>query len=381
MPISKKNRTFAVVIQLGRHIEILLLDYDCVIVPEFGGFVAHHVCARYDEDDHMWLPPMRTVGFNPQLRMNDSLLAQSYVNAYDISYPEALRRIEDEVEELQQLLDTYGSYELPDVGLLIVNSEGNLQFEPCEAGLLSPEYYGLGECEIVTLKEAIRIKAANKASQTIREPQETAEPKEDNKTTPTLLEFVDKDEQEDRAIQIKMSWVRNAVAIAAAILVFFIMATPITNSNLGNSTMSRIQGNVLYKLIPQDTNLAKATPVEIPATAKDSVATAQNTEEAVVKPAESPVVTPTAEPTPNYCIVLASQVKLSNAEHFVEQLQKQGYKSADIYIHNKTVRVVYGNYETEAQAYKELNRLTKKEEFADAWVYKKTDSNNRQAES
>ena len=145
--------------------------------------------------------------------------------------------------------------------------------------------------------------------------------------------------------------------------------------------MSRIQGNVLYKLIPQDTNLAKATPVEIPATAKDSVATAQNTEEAVVKPAESPVVTPTAEPTPNYCIVLASQVKLPNAEHFVEQLQKQGYKSADIYIHNKTVRVVYGNYETEAQAYKELNRLTKKEEFADAWVYKTTDSNNRQAES
>ena len=97
-------------IQLGRHIEILLLDNDCVIVPDFGGFVAHHVSARYDEDDHSWLPPMRTLGFNAQLRINDSLLAQSYVNAYDISYPEALRRIEDEVEELKQLLANEGCY-------------------------------------------------------------------------------------------------------------------------------------------------------------------------------------------------------------------------------------------------------------------------------
>ena len=104
-------------------------------------------------------------------------------------------------------------------------------------------------------------------------------------------------------------------------------------------------------------------------------------EESVVKPATEPTVKPVAEPTPTYCIVLASQVKRSNAEYFVEQLHKQGYKSAKVFVHNNIVRVVYGNYETEAEAYKELNRLTNKEEFADAWVYKKIDSNNRQAES
>ena len=376
MPISKKNRTFALVIQLGRHIEILLLDNDCVIVPDFGGFVAHHVCARYEEDDHMWLPPMRTLGFNPQLRMNDSLLVQSYVNAYDISYPEALRRIEDEVEELQQQLDVNGAYELSNIGLLIVNSEGNLQFEPCEAGLLSPEVYGLGGCEFITLKEAIKTKAANKAIEAVSEPQE------DTETSPTLLEFIDEEDHDDRAIQIKMSWIRNAVAVAAAIVAFFIMATPIANSNLGNSTMSQLQNNVLYKLIPQDTNLTKATPVDIPATAKNSTATkdstsiAQKTEEpatepAATKPATEPVVKPVVNPIQSYCIVLASQVRKSNAEYFVEQLKKQGYKSAEVYVHNKTVRVVYGNFNTEAEAYRELNRLTDKEEFADAWVYQK----------
>lgn len=45
---------FAVVNELERHIEILLLSNDCVIVPDFGGFMAHHVDARYDGRDNMF---------------------------------------------------------------------------------------------------------------------------------------------------------------------------------------------------------------------------------------------------------------------------------------------------------------------------------------
>ena len=97
-------------IELERHIEILLLSNDCVIVPGFGGFMAHHVDARYDGRDSMFLPPLRTIGFNPQLQMNDSLLALSYVEAYDISYPEALNRIADEVTEMRQTLENSGKF-------------------------------------------------------------------------------------------------------------------------------------------------------------------------------------------------------------------------------------------------------------------------------
>ena len=97
----KKITIFANVIELERHIEILLLSNDCVIVPDFGGFMAHHVDARYDGRDNMFLPPLRTIGFNPQLTMNDSLLALSYVEAYDISYPDALSRIAEDVREIR----------------------------------------------------------------------------------------------------------------------------------------------------------------------------------------------------------------------------------------------------------------------------------------
>ena len=75
--------------------------------------------------------------------MNDSLLVQSYVDAYELSYPEALAQIEKEVDEIYQALDEEGLFELNDLGSLSRNSEGNLEFEPFESGILTPLYYGL----------------------------------------------------------------------------------------------------------------------------------------------------------------------------------------------------------------------------------------------
>lgn len=148
-------------IEIGRHIEILLLDYECVIVPGLGGFMTHHVEARYDEADNTFLPPLRTLGFNPKLKLNDSLLAQSYVEAYDISYPEAVNKIEEEVNELKQHIQNEGSYELTDIGVISLNEDGNYEFEPCEAGVLTPWLYGLCSFEIKMTAEG---KAANAAT-------------------------------------------------------------------------------------------------------------------------------------------------------------------------------------------------------------------------
>ena len=130
-------------IDLERHIEILLLSNDCVIVPNLGGFVAHHVEAKYDSDDGLFLPPLRTIGFNPKLSINDSLLAQSYVDAYDISYPEAVTRLEDDVNQLKTQIENDGHYEINGIGVLSINQDGNYEFEPFEAGILTPTLYGL----------------------------------------------------------------------------------------------------------------------------------------------------------------------------------------------------------------------------------------------
>lgn len=363
--------------ELKRHIEILLLDNDCVIVPDFGGFVTHYVSARYDENDNVFLPPSRTLGFNPQLRINDSLLVQSYVTAYDISYPEALRRIESEVEELQQTLRTEGRYVMDDIGTLTINSDGNYEFEPCEAGVLSPELYGFGSFGFLRLKDSrnakpqLKLELQGVQSQLPVSQTQFQDGQNQQEDGPALLEFTESSGDGERAIEIKMSWIRNAVAVAAAIVAFFLMATPIANSDMGTSTMSNLQISMLQKLMPKDSNMTPAQPIAT-VLSKDSIKE-ETAKEDVVKE-ETKTAEPETIPTTRYCIVLASQVKMSNAENFVEQLHKRGFNDAEVYVHKKTVRVICGSFETEAEAYRRINQLAGEKDFAEAWVYKRVES-------
>lgn len=78
-------------IELAKHIEVLLLDNDCVIVPGFGGFVTHYIPATRIAEENLFLPPTRIIGFNPSLTMNDGLLAQSYASVYDTTFPDATK--------------------------------------------------------------------------------------------------------------------------------------------------------------------------------------------------------------------------------------------------------------------------------------------------
>lgn len=332
----RKKTYLCIVNVLERHIEILLLSNDCVIVPGLGGFMAHHVDARYDENDGTFLPPLRTLGFNPRLTMNDSLLVQSYIEAYDISYPEALRRIEAEVAEIRQHLESKREYELNDIGILRLNQEGNLEFEPCEAGILTPFLYGLSTFEMTPL--VVEAKATT----------ETAQDKNTKKVP------------EESAITIKMSWLHNAVAVAAAIVAFFMIGTPISN----NSTMEMQQSAFIaipqHSIISQqqttdDTQETQAIEKE---KAKDSISTntINTTEETSSKP--------------TYCIVLASQVTKKNAEIFIEKLCKEGLSEVRLLTSKSNMlRIVYGNYTSETEAANTLRSLrNKRDYFEQSWV-------------
>lgn len=327
-------------IELDRHIEILLLSNDCVIVPGLGGFMAHHVDARFDEADGTFLPPLRTLGFNPRLTMNDSLLVQSYIEAFDISYPEALRRIEAEVEELRQHLESEDCYELNGLGTLRLNSDGNLEFEPCEAGILTPNLYGLSTFELMPLA--------------------TEEPKATDSNEETLDETVLTEEPADSAITIKMSWLRNAVAVAAAVLAFFMISTPISNNN---ATLD-VQQSAFFKL-PQHHASQDDDALNPSTSATDSTAC----QEESIKASEDIVEETISAPT--YTIVMASQVTQRNAEIFIAQLNKAEYTKARLQTSSKTnmLRVVYGSYSSQEEAIDTLRSLRKQsKQFSDAWV-------------
>ena len=211
--------TYIIVIQIERHIEALLLENDCVIVPGMGGFMAHHIDATYSEEEQMFLPPQRTIGFNPQLTMNDSLLAQSFVEVYDISYPDALDRIESEVRELRQRLETEGEYEMHNLGTLSFGEEGQLLFRPCEAGILTPSLYGLDTFEMPALEEDRRSVASDSNAKGTR--------KAKDNSVPASQDHIARRD----ALVIPLSWVRGTVAAVAAAIAFFFIVTPVANSH------------------------------------------------------------------------------------------------------------------------------------------------------
>ncbi len=372
--MSKKCSNFAPVIELDRHIEILLLDNDCVIVPGLGGFMAHHVEARYEEDEQAFLPPLRTLGFNPQLKINDSLLAQSYIEAYDISYPEALQRIEDEVNELTQTLQNEGRYELNNIGIIELNEDGNYVFTPCEAGILTPSLYGLNSFEMKLIKtvSSESVEEAPQAKVVEMKP----EPKPESEVNSVLQQnLVDINDDDTDVVRIKFSWIRNAVAVAAILLAVFFVAMPTGKTELMKSTINNLNNQILFGMMTsKDTNTSAIDFKRKNAQKAATVKTAEAILDTIkpTKPAEAtkPVAIKADSTREGYCIVLASHVNKQNAEIFINNLAERGYKGAEIYVHNNITRIVYGNYADQADAYKQLQKMNHEKDLEDAWVYK-----------
>ncbi len=364
MVVSGKLITFALVNELERHIEILLLGNDCVIVPGFGGFMAHHVDARYDGRDDMFLPPLRTVGFNPQLTMNDSLLAQSYVDAYDISYPEAVNRIADEVAEIRQQLEDTGNFELNGIGTLFLNEDGNYSFEPCEAGILTPELYGLGGFDMHTIAEI-----EESLDETPEEVPATTM-KVATAETPAIAQesneqwMEEEDEKSAEFIQIRKSVLRNLAAACIALIAFLALSTPLTTPNVQKS---QIDTGMLTRIMPKEIIEGKEAHELVLTKEANDAATKTN---AVADKAPAVEDKEVSQSIPYYSIVLASRVTKRNAATYAESLQAKGFKDARVLITSNNVKVIYGSYNSESQAYKELNRLHDNEAFADGWVTK-----------
>lgn len=380
--------------ELSRHIEILLLSNDCVIVPGFGGFVAHHKVAEYDMEEKTFYPPQRVLGFNSQLVLNDSLLVQSYAEAYDLSYPEALRKIENEVEEIKQQIEIEGEYKFRGIGTVSKTAEGYYDFEPCVAGLVSPSLYGFTSY----IMDAVNgVADADGASDTEGSAEKkllstadvvTGETEVDVKDDAEDIEDVEddevEDEEEERGIYVsyKKMWY---AAAASLILLLLPLAYNSLTVGRGSQSSNVIRGSVGDTGKEVVSKIGEGIDTFMKATNSESVPadTVNITEKTVKQEAAGEAVADTkvqAEKTGEvsketvkgqYSIILASRVSKKGAEDFVKRLNRAGYKEASVYEDGSMRRVVYGSYGSEREAERALNVLKKKNEtFASTWVQK-----------
>lgn len=347
-------------IELSRHIEALLLEHDCVIVPGLGGFVTQYVPACRLPDEVLFLPPHRTVGFNAELTLNDGLLVQSYMQAYDTSYPETVRMIEEAVADLKCELLEKGRIELKGIGVLTLNLGGSYNFQPGEAGVLSPDLYGLSPFTV----EPVRAARDSKPETAPRNEDQEADTAEKPKKNYTL--------------SINREVCNYVAAAVVAVVFYFLWATPIGVENQSAEKAPAV-ASVPFTAEPAAASPQKRVGHNEVTTAQQKKNNAANTPQTATKKqaagADNKKQTAGADnkkqvaATGNYTLVLASSVTQKNAESYVRELQSKGLKEAAVHVKRKMVRVIYGQYKTENEAYRELRSLRKKHKaFAEAWV-------------
>ncbi len=116
--------------KLEQYISELLYQYDCVIVPGLGGFVANYKPATIQPIQHTFSPPSKSISFNKNLNNNDGLLANLIAQKENISFDVVIKRIEEYVLTIHRDLKLKKRVLLTDVGTLFLDAENRTQFEP-----------------------------------------------------------------------------------------------------------------------------------------------------------------------------------------------------------------------------------------------------------
>lgn len=114
---------------LNAYLRDLLVLHDCVILPDFGGFVGNYKSAEKAENDY-FNPPQKAIAFNPQLQHSDGLLANTITAIENITYDEAMQRIAAFTANLKKELKATGFYNIPSVGKLERGEQGRIFFTP-----------------------------------------------------------------------------------------------------------------------------------------------------------------------------------------------------------------------------------------------------------
>jgi len=366
---------------LVQHIEKLLLEHDCVIVPGFGGFIANTMPAHYNDAEGLFLPPYRAIIFNQNLTDNDGLLIQAYMQTFDAAYPEALCQLEKDVNKLCLQLDIHGEIQLGDIGLLKKNLENRICLLPQETGIQTPYFYGLSALAVPTISQLLASQAeASAATEKTAEEKKTLSIESQQPVNP---EQEERTEEKSKATKRSPLLVDFGIAAAIAAIMFLVFSAPIITTSKTEADYC-IAGTLVVKPNVEQAYVAtNTTKTESSGNATDKSKNAEATTEAITNTISKTADTTERETTPpqsnlkqqtaaeSYTLVLACHVTEKNANLFIQHLTQSGYEGAE-FVNGRVTRILYGNYPSEEEAAKNLRKLRKENDnFASAWIMKK----------
>lgn len=113
---------------ISTYIRELLFKHDIVTLPSIGSFIKAYHSANIDIENYSFVPPSKTIVFNPSLKADDSVLSQYIATKNNISSTEAKSSLELISTRIKMDLDLNKPVELKKFGVLKKGLDGNFYF-------------------------------------------------------------------------------------------------------------------------------------------------------------------------------------------------------------------------------------------------------------
>lgn len=311
---------------MEHYIKELLYRYECVVIPGFGGFLTQRKSAYLDIQNQQFIAPSKSISFNRQLIENDGILANYIAKAENVSYQQAVNKINLFVEQLSHSLAKHKEINLSEIGTFYQKDDKILFFVNGSQNFLL-DSFGLQS----TKANSVKLKV----SKTLPQQEETA-------TAPI------KEISLQEAI-VKRSTSSYAFAKYAAVGIIALGVAGLFGANWYSQNVTE------HNLVEQQ----KATKkVE------------QQIQEAtfVINNPLPEIVFKVKTEIGNYHIVAGAFREKENAAKKVTQLKAEGFSPREIGANKYGLhQVVYGSFETREEALAKLREI-KKSNNPGAWL-------------
>lgn len=323
-------------------------------MPGMGAFLAHNVPASYNAEEQIFMPPHRTLGFNPQVTVDDALLLSEYLNDTTLSYEDACNLLEKDIARLRHSLSRKGTFRFGELGTFSMNINGEIAFEPENDGIDDPKNFGF---------------------------------------EPLVMPLLSQCEKKD--IVIKRHDFGRYVAAAAAIILAFFFVTPVSDSAYDPGMQASFTGIAPKSNGPSsimveapltftkessceiapvaDTATEKIITAEEVVSAETAKPVAAEEEVSAAEPADAAPINEAeavrAEECAIFHIIVGSMPSAKGAQRAIKELSHKMDTEYSVVEGDRRFRIAVESFSNEKDANIALARI--KKTFPDAWVLKR----------
>lgn len=306
------------------YIEFLLPTHNCVIIPEFGAFIANMETSKF-KINGSFTPPTYKVVFNQDLKHNDGLLSSCIYKNENISYNAACLKVNNAVSDLRKELIQNRLVECGNIGKLQLDRDNNIYFTS-NSRIIHPSLYGLSNLELSRLPLITSVSTHKSVRRTLT----------------------------------------NIAAASAAILLLIIPSMKVNQSsnNIQQADFSYSLKNTLFsakkniKTLPATTNIQNKT--EQPSQKSEAIET-HITNESI-----------SATPSRKYYIIIGGEETSTKANTILNKIKKEDFPNAAIVESADRYRIYVASFteKQEAESFLEMFR-NENPKYETAWLYSK----------